>query len=244
MKIKLLSDLHFEFHADGGRSMVDSIPADEVDVLVLAGDIAVGSDIYEAIGLFAHKFKKIIYVHGNHEYYSNNTKQTISDTKRATQIYPNVIWLNNDVTNIDGVRFVGTPLWFDRADSHALLQPYMQDFKQIEACDPWAFDQNILAKEFLNREVTEGSIVITHHLPTWASVHPKYAGSMLNCFFVCDMENLIIDRQPALWLHGHTHSSCNYWLYGTQILCNPFGYVAVETNPMFSENQIVDLDKR
>ena len=45
MRLQLLSDLHFEFHRDGGRSFVDSLDPGGIDVLVLAGDIAVGERI-------------------------------------------------------------------------------------------------------------------------------------------------------------------------------------------------------
>jgi predicted phosphodiesterase len=48
MHIQLLSDLHFEFHADHGQSFVESLDPRGVDVLVLAGDIAVGDGIADA----------------------------------------------------------------------------------------------------------------------------------------------------------------------------------------------------
>ena len=35
---------------------------------------------------------------------------------------------------------------------------------------------------------------------------------------------LIEERQPALWVHGHTHDSCDYRVGNTRVICNPRGY--------------------
>jgi predicted phosphodiesterase len=71
MRIQILSDLHFEFHRDNGRSFVETLDPAGVDALVLAGDISVGDDLPEALGLLCRRFHDaaVIYVHGNHEFY-------------------------------------------------------------------------------------------------------------------------------------------------------------------------------
>jgi Icc-related predicted phosphoesterase len=33
-----------------------------------------------------------------------------------------------------------------------------------------------------------------------------------------------MSARPALWLHGHTHGSCDYKLGDTRVVCNPMGY--------------------
>ena len=45
MRIQLLSDLHFEFHRDNGRSFVESLDPDGVDVLVQLNFVA-----YDGVG--------------------------------------------------------------------------------------------------------------------------------------------------------------------------------------------------
>ena len=39
MKLQIMSDLHFEMHADGGAELIRELDQTGVDVLVLAGDI-------------------------------------------------------------------------------------------------------------------------------------------------------------------------------------------------------------
>ena len=53
MRIQLLSDLHFEFQRDNGRTLAQACHAPDVDVLVLAGDIAVADGIAHALELFS-----------------------------------------------------------------------------------------------------------------------------------------------------------------------------------------------
>jgi Icc-related predicted phosphoesterase len=47
----------------------------------------------------------------------------------------------------------------------------------------------------------------------------------LNRFFVNDMSDRINAKKPKLWVHGHTHDSCDY-IAGerTRVVCNPKGY--------------------
>jgi hypothetical protein len=78
-------------------------------------------------------------------------------------------------------------------------------------------------------------------LPHDRSVAPQFRGSPINVFFLCDQEHLITKRKPALWVHGHTHSSMNHHVGPTQIVCNPFGYVADELNAAFDEHTKIDL---
>jgi hypothetical protein len=67
-------------------------------------------------------------------------------------------------------------------------------------------------------------VVVTHHLPSQRCVAPQWAGHPLNPFFVCELDALIQERRPAIWIHGHTHDSVDVRVGETRILCNPFGY--------------------
>lgn len=72
--------------------------------------------------------------------------------------------------------------------------------------------------------VNSNDIIISHHLPSYKSIADKFIRSKLNCFFVSDCEKEIIEKQPKLWFHGHTHSECDYYINNIHILCNPVGY--------------------
>jgi Icc-related predicted phosphoesterase len=45
--------------------------------------------------------------------------------------------------------------------------------------------------------------------------------------------------QPALWVHGHVHNSCDYRVGATRVVCNPHGY-GLE-NPNFNAALVVEI---
>lgn len=70
-------------------------------------------------------------------------------------------------------------------------------------------------------------MVITHHLPSAGSVLTKYVDSELNAAFVSRIDETVV--RSDLWLHGHSHESCDYVVDGTngrtaRVVCNPRGY--------------------
>jgi Icc-related predicted phosphoesterase len=67
-------------------------------------------------------------------------------------------------------------------------------------------------------------VVITHHAPSYNSISPGFENSNLNSAFVSDLDKLMIQYNPVLWVHGHTHSSCNYVIGKTHVISNPCGY--------------------
>ena len=81
---------------------------------------------------------------------------------------------------------------------------------------------------------------MTHHLPHWRSIHPKYEGIRSNPSFASDLDHLV--RLPVtLWVHGHTHESLDYVSNGTRVVCNPRGYLPGEPNPAFDPTGLVEL---
>ena len=86
-------------------------------------------------------------------------------------------------------------------------------------------------------------MVITHHAPSRKSIHPRFAGSLLNGGFVSDLERLIVSGQPQLWIHGHVHDSYDYQVKGTRVVCNPRGYSkeGVNENPAFDSRFLVEV---
>jgi Icc-related predicted phosphoesterase len=114
----------------------------------------------------------------------------------------------------------------------------LDDFSKIKDYESWVYSENWKAIDFLAENLGSGDVVVTHHLPSRKSVHPKYERSPLNSFFLCDVEPLIADRQPALWIHGHTHSSSDYQIGATRVVCNPAGY-GRENSEDFDPGKIV-----
>lgn len=97
MKLHIVSDLHTEF--------ADFTPPDtDADVVVLAGDIGVGT---AGVEWAARRFRRtpVLYVPGNHEYHDHDIR--IGDDLRAAA--PDHIHvLDTDALELGGVRFLGT----------------------------------------------------------------------------------------------------------------------------------------
>ena len=85
MRIQVMSDLHLELHADGGAALVEALDPTGVDVLVLAGDVAVGDELPAALGRLCRRYPaaEIVYVHGNHEHYGQSPRATERRTREV-----------------------------------------------------------------------------------------------------------------------------------------------------------------
>lgn len=131
MRIHIASDLHL---SSGPYQFPTQL---ECDVVIAAGDI--GSDL-TGIELLKTIDKPVIYVLGNHEYYSQNASIDMGDRLdqiRKAAFNSNVFVLENESVIINGVRFLGTTLWTNFGDSHpGLLREALDtqfDYQYISA---------------------------------------------------------------------------------------------------------------
>ncbi|MFL9499143.1 metallophosphoesterase [Rhodopseudomonas palustris] len=115
MRIAVISDLHLDF----APLLATSIDA---DVLVVAGDVALLTRGLPWVAeVYGHQVGRIIYVPGNHEFYRGGPKSGEANTHYEEQMSRGrelatslgIDLLQNDVIEIDGVRFVGGTMWSD-----------------------------------------------------------------------------------------------------------------------------------
>ena len=232
MRLHILSDLHLEF----GKV---KIPHTDADVVVLAGDIHVGS---KGIKWAQKQFpdKPVIYVLGNHEFYRFSLPGLTEQLKQETagcQIH----LLENGAVEIAGVWFLGCTLWTDfqisgnPAAAMRYAEESMSDY-QIVQFDP---DQRLLRardtvrlhqesvawlRGQLLRCKPERTVVVTHHAPSSRSEAPCHANSPLKPAFSSDLDALIEQSGVALWIYGHTHYNTDYRIGSTRVLTNQRGY--------------------
>jgi Icc-related predicted phosphoesterase len=243
MKIRILSDLHLEFFGSRWRAFVESLPTD-CDVLVLAGDVCSPASgppsLFDALSAFCDRFPHVVFVLGNHEYYRDDPPWLHTRIADAAHRIgrPSLSWLNRSSVTVNGQRFVGCSLWFPSVAGPSFA---LADFSMIHNFVPWVTNEAARDREFLSREVRPGDIVVTHHLPSERSVAPQFKGSPLNAYFVHDVESVMREREPALWVHGHTHSSCDYVAGKTRVVCNPYGYGAHDMNAEFDARKTVEV---
>ena len=233
MRITPISDIHLEHQLPGTfEDMIAAIPRD-IDVLVVAGDVGYHGRLSSFFDVVCDNFSEIIYVIGNHEYYHTSVDAVMESMQKISDKHDNFHFLNNGVCTIDGIRFVGSTLWFPFQEANQKLERPMSDFGKIPEFREWVYRENEAAQKFLNETVTATDIVVTHYLPSELSIAPQYIGSIYNRFFVSPMDDLIKKNQPRMWIHGHTHTACYYKIKNTQIVCNPFGYELTEEKSGF-----------
>jgi predicted phosphohydrolase len=228
------------------------------DILVLAGDIAVGArNVTHTIDKFLEAgFPKIVYVPGNHEFYGTTIQEfnkdlddLLSDPKYWDKVYA-FTNPNDNFAIIDGVLFCGGTLWTNFRDdriAHMACQSRINDFKNITN-----FNTNEAAKRFYNdldaiefayKEFPEyKKVIVTHFLPAVECIHPKYRGpDLLNYYFANDLAKYIEGLTNTTWLFGHTHDVVNTEIGTTKLYANPHGYYGYETRAEFNPHFQITL---
>ncbi len=242
MHLQILSDLHLEFLETSVRMIewIDRLDADGVDVLVLAGDIAGHAHLPLVLDHFSRKYANadIVYCFGNHEFYGARF-----DDKplHPSDLPGNLHLLDKNVVKIAGQRFIGATLWFPFNVKSQAHRHRLSDFTAIRGFDPTVYEENEATVRFLANEMQTGDVVVTHHYPCKLSTSKQWENDPTNAFFYSPMDELIEERKPRLWVHGHTHDSFDYRFGETRIACNPLGYPERQENPDFDERLIVVL---
>lgn len=221
MKVAYASDLHFEFKP---LVLTDVEPA---DVLVLAGDILnvsqfkryseVGKhhDILSFFDIVTSKFKHVLMVMGNHEYYGSYIDQAI-DTLKELLPYDNFHILNGDYIVIDNKLFAGGTLWTDynNEDPTTLIAaPRMiNDYRVIFKDNTRITVSDILKrhKHFVNwvknidKSGYDANILITHHSPSMATTADHYKhDAIMNGLFGSNLDYLLTNFDYAIFGHQH-----------------------------------------
>lgn len=260
MKIRLASDLHYEFKPSGYdiEKDIPRLDDDEDTVLVLAGDIDVGSPKESFFEALSERFLAVIYITGNHEAYKHNI-DTLSYSIESAAYQDNVHLLDNDSVLIEDTTFYGGTCWTHvPEDKQYEVSIGMNDFRAIKTVDVetsaiqaftpadanninYSFKRGL---DYLLAGVEEDTkvVVVTHHTPSYRSCAPEYTGQRLNVAYHNEFDSLIEDNPVIkLWCHGHVHSSFDYKIGTSRILCNPYGYYEYEENQEFDNELTVEV---
>ncbi len=234
MRIRILSDLHREF----GTVIVPEVAA---DVVVLAGDIDRGA---RGVAWARLRFPEtpVLYIAGNHEFYGERIGR-LHEKLRDAAAGSNVVILENESFSMDGYRFFGATLWTDFAlcaDRQVAMITAgdnltgMNDYRKIRREDAGRLqpkhtallhaDTRLALTEFLAQGERFRSIVITHHAPSQRSLPDDRRGQPISAAYASDLEPLIKECGPVLWIHGHIHTARDYPVGQTRVINNAHGY--------------------
>ena len=229
MKIDYVSDLHLE------KSPL-RLPKSNSDILILAGDIYhVSLFDYNISGFFddiSSKYKHIIYVPGNHEYYDSDLT-VIKSLKSFCNRYGNVYVLDNETKIIENIQFICGTGWthFNNLDAGTMKQAsrIINDYRRISNGNDMLTVYNIIERhaEFIKffKSVDKSdyiNIAVSHHSPTVltsAKIDSSY--ETLGCY--CS------DMTPYMegieyWIHGHQHDGVDVDYNGCKVRSNSRGY--------------------
>lgn len=247
MKIKLLSDLHLEFGVRLTEQPYSRYRGE--DVLVLAGDIHIGGlDVIRVLDAFRRAgYPHIVYVAGNHEYYSPTPRAAFH--KELTEYclqYPNVHFLDPGVVEINGIRFVGATLYSDFGgdlEAQQSAKKYITDFRNKYNFTPEMCIANYQRDiQFIKEKLAESNMptyVVTHFLPAYEVIHPRWYSKgdpvaiKLNKYFASDNGEYLKQLKNVTWLCGHTHDNRDLYVGNTRVVANPIGYPNEVTNPCY-----------
>ena len=208
--------------------------------MVLAGDIITLKDWRHLDRLLQPWRKPVLYVVGNHEYY---TQRPMDEENRKFRAWlaahrPQVKLLLDEEISIDGVHFFGGTMWTDFDSGNRVAMDFarreMNDFRLIQNADGSTFapsDAIRLHEAFAGRlaawfgkNLNGPHVVITHNAPV-LNPHTKYNDSPLRpAFNSLDMVKVIETHRPHLWVYGHTHECDDQTVGHTRIISNQLGY--------------------
>lgn len=237
LSLFVCSDIHMEFLQPVDQwELFKKFP--KADGIIIAGDLTSKKYLIDNLKYLCDKYQHVFFVTGNHEHYNSSFSEIENILSKIRE--SNFHWLNDSTCIIDGTNFLGGTLWFPDNPLNQLYERQLSDFSYIRDFRKEVYGKNKKTIDVFNKQIDENSIVITHHLPSYRSVNEKYRGDQLNRFFVCDMENLILEKQPKYLIHGHCHDACNYFIEKTHVIANPLGY-SHERNKNFDWNLIIEV---
>lgn len=233
MKIITYSDLHLEFQHSW------SLPPDiEGDILLLAGDILTFKDFTPLAPLLKGWEKPVLFVAGNHEYYTRMPMQKNEQQFKQwlAEHLPQVYFLCNEGITLEGIHFFGGTMWTDFNSGDAVAMRYaaqgMSDFRYIQDNGPFTPEASITLhqqfcsalEQWFEQQQPGPHVVITHHAPV-PNPQSKHLGSTLQPAFVAsDMMHIIEQYAPDLWIYGHSHECDSQQVGKTRVLANQLGY--------------------
>jgi Icc-related predicted phosphoesterase len=235
MKIGFASDLHFEF------GMAEIIIPNDIDVFILAGDIHVtpiGS--MKVIELIRQQTSvPILYILGNHEYYFQRMPSITSTYKVITKRVKDAQVLDCKSAIINGVKFFGLTLWSNLSNPLDAFNALtiMNDYKYIrigqgnktrtilptDTTKIWLESKTWLRKA-LEEEFNGPKVVISHHSPSGITRSDQFRNNKIERAYFSNLEDIIIDYKPNLWIYGHDHIPAKHKLEDTILISSPAGY--------------------
>lgn len=239
MKIQIVSDIHIEFPQNKYEIYERLEPC--ADILVIAGDLcpfhhldSIGSytENYEAkefIEWAQSKWKRVIRVTGNHEYWRCRFQQ-----KSHKQTIGNFTTLSQGTIKYGDVTFIcatgyGT---FKKSDEPLICK----NFIDMDMSKDQTLTYDVYKKmgekhrKFIMdgvRNATGKVVIVTHHMPSHQLIDDEFKQYVdSNFYFAMDYDDFLTKYQDKIdcWIYGHSHRFRDEVINGVRTVRNPFAY--------------------
>ena len=261
MKLRTYNDLHLDHYSSVGKLWYPpELPDDKDTILILAGDLWIGTRFIEYAGHswisnVAPRFKQVLIVLGNHDYWPCNQDLTIlRGAEKCNSMLQDFDIQNVKVLDCDtyqdpdhpDILFVGATLWTDMKKSDPLTMHNMSQFMAYDGKIAYETGEGGAWSRFTSEKwirthnrhrdyiklITEQNpdkkiVVITHHLPLETLGDPRYIGNCDNYYYYSDLSNIILDNKNImLWLYGHSHFQKDTMMVHCRFINNAVGYIS------------------
>lgn len=251
---QIASDLHIEVLKDIPDTSDFIVPTAEI--LILAGDVGriTKFDQFKTfMKNLCSKFKTVIYVLGNHEYYKVESypEKTMSEILEMLEIVknenPNLYILNKSSLLIGDVCIAGCTLW---SKCNIQIPPYMVKIPFINT-----FKYNQMFREdynYINRMIKYCQtknyklLVVTHYCPSYSLIgrgfDPQNRGiDRYSCLYASHLDHLLSKEKVHTWVFGHSHQNHDYITpTGTRVVSNQRGKSRQEAHN-FIKTKVIEV---
>ena len=258
MRAWIFSDLHLDVDAS-----FDELAIPDADVCLCAGNVLDGGVVSTIRWLrrFIAPHMPVIFVPGNYEYYCSSINEVLAAGYELANGLDNIYLLDGDIISLNGFRFIGATSWTDVAlhgDPRlpvATAKDQLNDYRRIklsktpfrrfpsqESCT-LDMRATVDIDNAYRSQPDLPTVVVTHNAPSATSVPTELLEDPLTPTFASRFEHQILEYEPLLWVHGHIHSSSDYYIGKTRVICNPLGYPDDPSRKTFVPDLVVDLAK-
>lgn len=244
-RILIIADLHSDMWADRGRDPLAGLDLSDLDLLLIAGDLSNKGHVqwrYALDRLSAHIDLDRVHVGpGNHDYYGGRVDR--EDKLREAAEAAGAHFMQKTELIHEGVRLLYCTLWTDmglggltvefnrmraedRMNDHRMIRVESEGFRRMSALHSSRIhaDHKAWLDARLAAPFDGDTIVVTHHAPHPYSLRGTTGPGDLPFAYGSDLSELILARQPKMWVHGHTHQPADYEVGRTRVLNVSLGY--------------------
>lgn len=203
----------------------------DIDVLVIAGGVGRWDQaegfLYKLDAKLASfdNHTKVIYVPGRSEYWDSTLKHVDAELEKNDSpftpgCWENIIVLNPGITKVKDYRFVSPgPLW------PTGFAPQNLDTTKIKDLERVGSRLAALQQAWMEENVKEGDIVITHSVPLYSLPKTGGVGEIVDC------DKLVKEKKPRLWIFGRAIGFVHKDVHDTTFICNPKNFWSMSSSP-------------